>query len=298
MRQTLTMDHHSSASHTANAPHPLHGRSIAIATMHGKEAVLVPPLQHALAMTPVLCQGLDTDAFGTFVGDIPRTGTALETARRKARAGMQHCRTQLALASEGSFGPHPSVPLLPLAVELVLLLDDATGLEVMAEDISTETNFASVEVQDLAAAQEFAARIGFPEHQLVVTVTGAPEATVRGIGEMVRLEAVLAPLLREHGVVRLQTDMRADRNPTRMRAIGRAGSRLVERLLNRCSMCKWPGFGAVELVRGLPCMACGEPLELVRAVVHGCARCEHRTELPRSDGRTECDPGECQWCNP
>lgn len=279
-------------------PHPLQQRSIAIATMHGKEAVLVPPLQHALAMTPVLAAGLDTDAFGTFVGDIPRTGTALETARRKARAGMQHCGLDVGLASEGSFGPHPSVPLLPLAVELVLLLDDATGLEVMAEDVSTETNFASVEVRELAAAREFAERVGFPSHQLVATVAGAPEATVRGIGEMARLESVLAPLLLEHGVVRLQTDMRADRNPTRMRAIGRAAARLVERLLCRCSACDWPGFGPVDLVRGLPCMACGEPSELVRAVLHGCARCDHRRELPRVDGRTECDPGECQWCNP
>ena len=278
--------------------HPLRGRRVAVATMHGKEAVLVPPLQQRLAVDAVLATGLDTDAFGTFVGDVPRIGSALETARQKARAGMQRCGTRTAIASEGSFGPHPSVPLLPLAAELVILLDDELGLEVVAEDVGIETNFAGVDVTDMASANAFAQRIGFPSHQLVLMVTGEPGATVRGIGEPERLEALLPPLLRRHGIVQLRSDMRADRNPTRMRAIARAAARLAERVVCRCAGCGWPGYGAIDVARGLPCAECGEPSELVRAVVHGCARCALRQEVPRSDGRTTCDAGECSWCNP
>jgi hypothetical protein len=266
--------------------------------MHGKEAVLVPPLQRRLGVEAVLSTGLDTDAFGTFVGDVPRLGTALDAARQKARAGMQRCGTRTAIASEGSFGPHPSVPLLPLAAELVVLLDDELGLEVVAEDVGTETNFAGVDVSEMAAAEAFAQRIGFPSHQLVLTVAGEPGATVRGIGEPERLAALLPPLLRRHGTVQLRSDMRADRNPTRMRAIARAAERLAERVVCRCVGCGWPGYGMVGVERGLPCADCGEPSELVRAVVHGCARCSVRQELPRSDGRTTCEPGECSWCNP
>jgi hypothetical protein len=74
--------------------HPLRGRTIAIATMHGKEAVLAPPLRQRLDIECVLARGLDTDAYGTFVGEVARRGTALDAARAKARAAMQLCGTR------------------------------------------------------------------------------------------------------------------------------------------------------------------------------------------------------------
>lgn len=278
--------------------HPLCGRPLAIATMHGKEAVLVPPLVRVLGVAPVVPTGFDTDAFGTFTGDIARVGTALDTARRKARAAMARCGLTTAVASEGSFGPHPGVPLLPMAAELVLLLDDELGIEVIAEDVGIETNFAGQDVTDVAAARVFAARVHFPSHQLVLLVDGVPGATVRGIGDADRLGAEVERLLRAHGRVRVQSDMRADRNPTRMRAIARAAERLAVRAGTLCTHCGWPGYGLVGTERGLPCADCGEPSSLVRVERLGCARCGTHTERPRSDGRTHCDPGECEWCNP
>lgn len=266
--------------------------------MHGKQAVLVPPLVRELAITPIVPTGFDTDAFGTFTGDIARVGTALDAARRKARAAMACCGTRTAVASEGSFGPHPSMPLLPLAAELVVLLDDELGLEIIAEDTSIETNFAGQQVVDARGALDFAARVQFPSHQLTLLAAGTPAATVRGIADAERLGTEVERLLRDHGPVTVQTDMRADRNPTRMRAIARAAERLALRAATRCVACAWPGYGLVGLERGLPCEDCGEPSELVRFELHGCARCGERTKRPRGDSRTHCSPGECQWCNP
>jgi hypothetical protein len=275
-----------------DATHPLHGKRLAVATMHGKERVLVPPLSAALGLVAVTPTGFDTDVFGKFTGEIARLGTPLDAARAKARAAMARCGTRLAIASEGTFGPHPAVPLVPFAAELVLLLDDELGLEVIAEDIGTETNFAGIEVHELAAAQEFAARIGFPDHQLVVAVDGVPTATRAGISDAATLRAEVEHRLAEFGRVRVTTDMRADRNPTRMRAIARAAERLAARAMSRCPGCAWPGFGQIDVERGLPCELCGEPTELVAASLHGCARCAERQR------RRDADPGNCASCNP
>lgn len=59
-----------------------------IATMHGKERVLGPVLD-GLGMDWVLASGLDTDAFGTFTGEIVRPGAQLDAARLKAEAALK-----------------------------------------------------------------------------------------------------------------------------------------------------------------------------------------------------------------
>jgi hypothetical protein len=286
------------ASSDEQRAHPLQGRRVVIATMHGKEAVLVPPLARALGIDAVVPADFDTDRFGTFTREVERFGTPLEAARRKARAAMAATGLPTAIASEGSFGPHPQLGIVPLGQELVLLLDDELGLEVVAEDHTTETNFASAACTSMPELTAFAERVGFPGHRVVLTVRGEPTATVRGLGEPRQLAAEFERLRAHYGTVTAETDMRADRNPTRMRAIARAAERLAERALARCPACRWPGHGVVDAVRGLPCELCGEPSDLVLALVVGCARCGARSEAPRPDGRTTCDPGHCAHCNP
>ena len=66
---------------------PYRGRRIALATLHGKAAAVGPAVRRHLGAGLVVPPGLDTDAFGTFAGDVPRTGTMGTTALAKARAG-------------------------------------------------------------------------------------------------------------------------------------------------------------------------------------------------------------------
>ena len=103
-----------------------------IATMHGKETVIAPLLQGALGLRTELPTDFDTDCFGTFSGDVPRVDTALATARAKIAAAFKQVpHAHIGIASEGSFGPHPLLPMIPIDSELLLLMDRRTGIEVI-----------------------------------------------------------------------------------------------------------------------------------------------------------------------
>ena len=95
---------------------------------HGKEQVIAPALAQAFAAAVEVVGDIDTDALGTFTREVPRPGTQLETARRKARLGMERSGRALGLSSEGAF--HAG-PVGSWNTELVLLLDDERGIEVV-----------------------------------------------------------------------------------------------------------------------------------------------------------------------
>ncbi|MBY0434905.1 MAG: hypothetical protein K2U26_12420, partial [Cyclobacteriaceae bacterium] len=60
------------------------GRSLVIATRHGKEKIIGPVLQEKLGVNIIVPDGFDSDQFGTFSGEVPRSGSALEAAEKKA----------------------------------------------------------------------------------------------------------------------------------------------------------------------------------------------------------------------
>jgi hypothetical protein len=92
---------------------PYHKRIIALATKHQKEMAIAPSFQRLLGASIIVPNGIDTDLFGTFSGEIEREGTMLEVVKKKARLAIKVSGHPLALASEGSFGTDPSCPLFP-----------------------------------------------------------------------------------------------------------------------------------------------------------------------------------------
>ena len=102
---------------TVSGPAPAFGgykaQTVALLTQHGKEQVITPVLELLLGCRIERVSGYDTDLLGTFTRDVPRAGTQLEAARRKARVGMQLAGRPLGLASEGSFGPDPMLGVFP-----------------------------------------------------------------------------------------------------------------------------------------------------------------------------------------
>ena len=86
-------------------------RTASLATKHAKERAIARPFRFALGLEVSAPPDLDTDTLGTFTGEVPREGTPLEVCERKARLGMKVTGRSLGLASEGSFGPHPVIPL-------------------------------------------------------------------------------------------------------------------------------------------------------------------------------------------
>jgi hypothetical protein len=279
------------------------GTVAALGTRHGKERVIGPTLDAELGIRVEVVSDFDTDRFGTFTREIPREGTARETARLKARTAVEtHSRARFGLASEGSFGPHPSVPFVAGGIELVLLIDRETGFELIGVDVTLETNFASTCVTTVDEAHAFADHVSFPSHGLIVIAAPSekPEPALgmtKGIVDPSQLERAVEQALRLHRHAWLETDMRAHHNPTRMRSIERAVQALARAAHSLCPACARPGYVPVERVGGLPCADCGEPTGKARAEVLACAGCGRREERPLA-GASSATAYDCPLCNP
>jgi len=271
--------------------------------MHGKERVIAPLLQASLGLNVATATGLNTDQFGTFSREIERKGCPLDAARAKIAAAFECAPgVRVGLASEGSFGPHPLTPFAPLGRELVLLIDRDTGLELSGHDGCHETNFAHRVVVCPEDAIAFADDVGFPRHGLVVIgcVDGKPStdvALLKDVHGAKELWSAVETVINNCGAAFLETDMRAHRNPMRMRAIERATLDLVRRFQSRCQACAWPGYDVSTRIPGLPCDWCGAPTSLPKAEVWTCLRCPHREERPAVGGFTA-DAAHCEACNP
>ena len=278
------------------------GERAILATMHAKERVIAPLADRFLGLRVEAVAGLDTDAFGTFTRTTARTGSPLDAARAKMAAAFAlRPDMQIALASEGSFGPHPAIPFCPLARELVLLVDRQVGFELVGHAATLETNFGHKVVRDAAAGLEFARASGFPEHGMIVmglrANLPAPDlALMKDAASWADLAAMLEAVIARHGAAHIEADMRAHRNPQRMRGIRRAMIDLIRRSRSTCPACAAPGYGIADRLAGLPCAWCGEPTLLSRADVLSCARCGHREERPVAAANA--DPAHCGECNP
>ena len=72
------------------APSAYRHETFAMATMHAKERAVARPLSRWLGAAVKVAPGIDTDAFGTFTGDISPAG---HDARRRARQGASRHRS-------------------------------------------------------------------------------------------------------------------------------------------------------------------------------------------------------------
>ena len=268
------------------------GCAAALSTQHGKQSAIAPVFSALTGIDVRVPDGIDTDQLGTFTGEIARPASMRDTARLKAIMGMKASGLAVGIASEGSFGPHPVIPFLPADREMMIFIDSERGLEVVEEQISEATNFDSLELAPGADMDGFLSRIGFPRHAVIFRCDGQ-------IFKGITSRDVLDQLVRDAaGQVRLETDMRAHLNPTRMAEIAKLAEKLARRIATACPACEAPGFGPDRVERGLPCADCGAPTSLVRHVLSACSLCGHVERGPRTDGREAASPAECQECNP
>jgi hypothetical protein len=276
------------------------GKSAALATMHGKERAIGPAFRDKLGLSLVVPEDLDTDQLGTFSGEIARPGSMDEVLLAKAKLGLQKAGLDIALASEGSFGPHPQAPFLPVNLEKLVLIDQATGLVAIEQHVDLCPCFASWEA---ARLEDIAAQVrakGFPDQALIVRPNLGPGPLRKGLQSedelrQAILEAAGASADRRAVV---QTDMRAHLNPRRMQAIHTLAEKLAGRLTQSCPACLAPGWGLKRVSRGLPCAGCGAPTQWILEEIMGCFACDHESSVARSDGLREADPGHCPCCNP
>jgi hypothetical protein len=274
-------------------------RNMLIVTKHGKEEVLQPILEQALKVKCLISNDFDTDSFGTFSGEIARKEDALVTIRKKCLAAMAYYDCDLAVASEGSFGPHPSAFFASADDELILLIDLKNDLEIIGRKLSLETNFSAKSFTDLSSFFAFLQQIQFPSHHVILKDKEKDPLEIhKDFKSQEEVVQMFHSLFEKYGTVFAETDMRAMNNPTRMKIIKESAENLVEKTQSLCPKCQFPGFSVTSAVAGLPCECCNFPTKSTLYHVLKCTRCnfEEKKYFPRNVSMEE--PMYCDNCNP
>jgi len=279
------------------------GSCIILTTKHAKSIAIAPPFLETLGAS-IIEYVVDTDKLGTFSGEIEREGNALECARKKCEWSLNKLgnKVEFAIASEGSFGPHPFIPFLPCDHEILYFIDRKRDFHLHLSHISEKTNYRTEAINSLEALHKFANQASFPSHALIMRPNNRETKgpIFKGLDTWQALEDAFKESIRysEEGIVWLETDMRAQFNPSRMHVIGELATKLSDRLKTKCPCCNNPGWSKIRYEKGLICGCCGSETELVKSEIFGCIKCAYEESRERVDGKKEADPGSCQYCNP
>lgn len=275
------------------------GRQIVIATKHAKEKVIAPHLTKELGLNCFVPDQLDTDLLGTFSGEVERVDSPLDTARKKCQMAMDLTSVDLAIASEGSFGPHPSIPFIPAHEEYLLLIDKKNNWEFVVRKLETKTNYRQITLHSTDSLPELITLTQFPSHALIVKKS-ADDATdcVKGITQENMLFHTVETFIERFGKCHIETDMRAMYNLTRMGVIDVMTKSLIQQIQTACPSCQAPGFRLKDFVRGLPCAYCGEATRSVKAEIYACQSCSYTESRIPGHAMLKEDPMYCDYCNP
>ena len=275
------------------------GRKLLIVTKHNKEKVIAPVLEHKLGVECFVSNLFDTDALGTFTGEVERENDSLTTIKNKCLMAMELVGCDMAIASEGSFGAHPSIPFIPADDELVFLFDKKNNLEFIARELSTDTNFNGVAICTNDELVDFANSVKFPSHGLIIKKSKDDFTELKkGITDWNHLQDSFQYFVQKYGTAFVETDMRAMYNPTRMDVIKKAVEKLAIRINSLCPNCGTPGFGITNSKLGLPCSLCRFPTRSTLSYMYSCQRCDFIQEKMYPHGKITEEPTYCDICNP
>jgi hypothetical protein len=274
-------------------------RRLIIATKHEKEKVIAPLLEQYLGVICFTDHQFDTDTLGTFSGEIEREFDPITSARKKCLLAMEASNCDLGVASEGSFGAHPSVFFASADDEFLLFIDKKNNLEIIVRELSMETNFSGKEVETEKDLLKFANTVKFPSHGLILRKSKLDtEHIIKGITSQTDLIQAFDLLKEKFATVYAETDMRAMYNPSRMLVIQNACKKLVSKINSSCPQCEMPGYGITGAKKGLKCSLCDTPGKSALSHTYACAHCEYEQEVMYPDKKTEEDPMYCNYCNP
>ena len=275
------------------------GRRLLIATKHHKEQVIAPIFEKELAVQCFTSDEFDTDSLGTFSGEIERKNGALKTLRNKCIFSLEKNDCELVVASEGSFGAHPTIFLAQANEDLMMFVDTKNDLEIVVREISTETNFNAANIKNEAELMEFADKVKFPSHGLILKPSENDfSKIIKGITNKVTLKNGFKKMMNQFGTAYVETDMRALFNPTRMKLIEKAAVKLVKAIQSKCPVCETPGFVTSESKPGLPCDLCHFPTRSILSHISKCKKCNYTLEQLYPNKKITEDPMYCDFCNP
>ncbi len=275
------------------------GRKLIIATKHQKEKVIAPILEKELGVKCTVAENFDTDVLGTFTGEVERKDDPVTTARNKCIMAMDTSDSDLAIASEGSFGGHPFIFFAYADEEIVLFLDKKNNLEIISKELSTDTNFNGEEIKTDEQLKHFAERVKFPTHGLICKNSKDDfTEVIKDITDWGKLKTIFHQFIEKYGTAFIETDMRAMYNPTRMKVIEKATKKLTDKIKSGCPHCNTPGFGVTDRKEGLPCSLCGFKTRSTLSYIYTCQKCFYTKEEMYPNKITEEDAMYCDRCNP
>ena len=274
-------------------------RKLIIATKHQKESVIAPIIEKELGVSCFVDETFDTDALGTFTGEVERALDPISTAREKCLRAMKINNCDLGIASEGSFGPHPSMFFVNADDEFLIFIDSKNKIEVIVRELSTSTNFNGKQIQTQKELFEFSDQIGFPTHGVILRKSKDENTDIhKGITDIVTLKKSFEQLYSKYNSVYAETDMRAIYNPTRMNVIEKATQKLAQKIKCTCPKCQMPGFGITDAKKGLTCSLCGSQTNSTLSYTYICQHCQFTKEEMYPHNKTTEDPMYCDYCNP
>ncbi len=275
------------------------GRKLVIATKHKKEEVIAPLLEKELGIECFVAENLDTDLLGTFTGEVEREEDPFSTVRKKCVMAMDLAKCDMAIASEGSFGAHPSMFFVHANDEILLFMDRKTGVEIFAREVSTETNFNGKQIKSEGELKDFAKRVHFPSHALILRKTKDDFSDIKkGITNSKTLYALFRKFITNYGTAYIETDMRAMYNPNRMKVIEQGTKKLIDKIKSTCPSCTTPGFTITSAKQGLPCSLCNSPTRSTISYIYSCQKCDFTNEIKFPNNKETEDPMYCDICNP
>jgi hypothetical protein len=275
------------------------GRRLVVATKHKKEDILAPILDRELGVICFVERQFDSDIFGTFSGEMERGEDPLTTAILKCECAMKLSGCDIGIASEGSFGCHPYLPFLPANEEILMIKDKKNEAIFHCKELSAETNFNASQVSNFTELKQFAKKVKFPSHALILKKSKYDfDEMTKGITDWELLFSTFRHLKLKVGSVYVETDMRAMFNPTRQKVILTTAEKLIHLIKCLCPNCQFPGFSVISTRTGLPCKSCGFLTASTLSHLYKCQKCGNTVEELYPNGVTEEDPAFCDWCNP
>ena len=270
---------------------------VLLASKHEKERVIQPVFFERLGCK-IVTTDFDTDQFGTFTGEIPRAQSAYDTCILKAKTGAMAANCLFGLASEGSFGPHPSMPFFASDHEIMVFVDLKHHWIISEQLVTPKTNYKMLTIYSGTDVATFLKSVQFPSHAVTLQVADTKEVIGKGIQDQSLLEQLITIGLTQGDALLVSTDMRAMMNPTRMGVLSLLAEKLATRIVTQCHGCAAPGFGFVSTADYLSCSLCDAPTSMHRFEIWGCVACEHTEKKPRQDLLETADPTYCNFCNP
>lgn len=275
------------------------GRKLIIATKHKKESVIAPILEKSLGVRCFTDETFDSDTLGTFTGEIDRKLDPIATVRQKCLLAMKLNNCDLGVASEGSFGSHPTLFFASADDEFLIFIDKKNNLEIIARELSMETNFNGSEIENENDLLEFAETVKFPSHGLILRKSKTDQDDIiKGITKFQDLKKAFHLLYKKFNEVYVETDMRAMYNPSRMTVIENATKKLVAKVNSCCPQCNMPGFGVTDSKKGLECGQCGSATNSTLSYMYICQHCQYIKEVMYPHKKTAENPMYCDYCNP